>query len=503
MSPALSDAAVMTTGLLWRSCWQGGLFILAVWLVCRTAPRLPAALRCWLWWLACLKLAAGLCFAVPVRAPLPAESTSMSFLSSPVVAPTADHGSGPAQPDAQSLSSVPVAVSVCWLAGLLVCSVTLLREGLALRTALRSAVSLAGSSVGATARELGVELGLRAPPVVLESASVTAPMVTGLLRPSVALPPGFADSLSPEEVRMALAHELAHVRRRDLWLGLAPILARALFFFFPPAWLACSEWVTAREAACDDEALSATGQAASRYGRLLMKIVAGDSRRAPAPGLGATASYHTLHRRIQALKSDCRPHRTPALLCAVIMVLALPFVLACRLLPPSAGAAGAGPQLGLVNAGFETGSDAPTGWQQGAPIDGVTYLWDRGTAHTGHASLCLIKQANRYFPIAQWFQTVPNSRSSRALKVSAWVKARQAYKAILDVQFTADGTGSTHQWAAYIGARNPGDPPADHDWKLYEGTVNIPAGAKQIVIALQTYGPGTVWFDDVQAAYVD
>ena len=92
--------------------------------------------------------------------------------------------------------------------------------------------------------------------------------------------------------------------------------------------------------------------------------------------------------------------------------------------------------------------------------------------------------------------------ASSKLRASAWVKAENVHKVILDVQFVDKGGGETHQWAAYIGARAAGDRPANHGWKQYSGVVAIPAGAKLLRIALQIYGPGTVWFDDVSAEYV-
>jgi Zn-dependent protease with chaperone function len=49
---------------------QGALFILAVWVICRLAPRLPAGLRCTLWWLASLKLVVGLLWPAPLILPL-------------------------------------------------------------------------------------------------------------------------------------------------------------------------------------------------------------------------------------------------------------------------------------------------------------------------------------------------------------------------------------------------------------------------------------------------
>jgi len=71
---------------------------------------------------------------------------------------------------------------------------------------------------------------------------------------------------------MALAHEMAHVARGDLWLGLVPSLARRVFFFHPAAWIAEREYAIAREAACDDAVLGHRGADAFAYGRLLLRL---------------------------------------------------------------------------------------------------------------------------------------------------------------------------------------------------------------------------------------
>jgi RNA polymerase sigma-70 factor (ECF subfamily) len=157
----------------------------------------------------------------------------------------------------------------------------------------------------------------------------------------------------------------------------------------------------------------------------------------------------------------------------------------------------------LSNAGFEDGRGWPEGWTKGAAVPGVQYLWDRKVAHEGKASLCLKKTANRYFPIAQCGQSFPRKGKAARLKVSAWVKAEKATKAILDVQFSDTDDAISHEWAAYIGAKEENDPPATHDWKLYEGTVDIPEGTTRIAVAAQIYGPGTAWFDDLTAELVD
>ena len=158
----------------------------------------------------------------------------------------------------------------------------------------------------------------------------------------------------------------------------------------------------------------------------------------------------------------------------------------------------------LANGGIEEGDGgSPKGWIPGDAVAGVKQTWSRDAGHEGKSSLCLKKTANRYFPIAEWTQKVERKGDLPRLKVSAWVKAEKAGKAVLDVQFL-DGDGKwSHAWAAYIGAKEAGDPPANHDWKRYEGVVTIPADTRKIIVAPQIYGPGTVWFDDLAAEYTE
>lgn len=154
------------------------------------------------------------------------------------------------------------------------------------------------------------------------------------------------------------------------------------------------------------------------------------------------------------------------------------------------------------NGGFEEGDAAPAHWSQGAEVDGVEYVWDRKAGQKGKASACLHKTAQRYFPIAQWYQDVDRTGDLPALRVAAQVKADGVAKAVIDVLFLDDsGEAVGHKWAAYIGAKEAGDPAATHDWKEYAGKVDIPAGTKKLRVGLQVYGPGKVWFDEVRAEY--
>jgi predicted esterase len=156
----------------------------------------------------------------------------------------------------------------------------------------------------------------------------------------------------------------------------------------------------------------------------------------------------------------------------------------------------------LIADSFEEGDKSPRDWHQGAEVPGVTYEWDKGVASHGERSLSLRKRADRYFPIAEWSRTVPHQGNADAVQVRVKIKAVRAAKATVDVAFLdAQDQFLSHEWAAYIGAKDDGDKPARHDWQEYKGTVAIPTGTAKIAIGLQIYGPGSVWFDELLVRY--
>ena len=149
------------------------------------------------------------------------------------------------------------------------------------------------------------------------------------------------------------------------------------------------------------------------------------------------------------------------------------------------------------------GEDDVAVWKRGDDVAGVAYSWKQTSGVGGKAGLGIKKTANQYFPIAQFTQTIPHTGSETVLQLSAQVKTKAATKAVLDVQFLDEkGEWISHEWIAYIGSQGNQPKPLSHNWKAYTGAVTIPPNTKQIVIGLQDYGPGEVWFDDVSAVYL-
>lgn len=85
-----------------------------------------------------------------------------------------------------------------------------------------------------------------------ESAEVVVPQVIGLVRPTILLPAAAITGLAPRDLEMILVHELAHIRRHDVWVNFVQRLAEAILFFNPGLWYLSRRIGTLREYCCDE-----------------------------------------------------------------------------------------------------------------------------------------------------------------------------------------------------------------------------------------------------------
>lgn len=122
----------------------------------------------------------------------------------------------------------------------------------------------------------------------------------GWRRP-VVLVPELARDWPDDRIRAVLAHELAHVRRRDWIVNVAADALRAFLWWNPLAWLACRRLRDDSELACDDAVLAA-GVSPSHYATELLEI-ARSGQRGRLSWVTATpmARPSTLQRRIVAM----------------------------------------------------------------------------------------------------------------------------------------------------------------------------------------------------------
>ena len=148
---------------------------------------------------------------------------------------------------------------VTWMLGVLILSVRLAYGWIAarrLRTRGTRDVSAALQNVLA---RLAARLRVNRPVRLLESLLVEVPAVIGWLRPVVLVPASALTGLTPQQLEVLLAHELAHVRRYDYLVNLFQCVIETLLFYHPAVWWVSRRIREEREHCCDDLAVRVCG----------------------------------------------------------------------------------------------------------------------------------------------------------------------------------------------------------------------------------------------------
>ena len=165
---------------------------------------------------------------------------------------------------------------------------------------------------------------------LLESALIQVPTTIGSLRPVVLLPASALTGLTPSQLEMIMAHELAHIRRHDYLFNLIQTVIEILFFYHPTVWWIGNRVRVERENCCDDLAVAVCGDPLT-YAHALTKM---EQLRGVSPQLAMAANNGSLLHRIRrlvnplSLQSD-RPARWMGGVIAITAVVTVSITISC------------------------------------------------------------------------------------------------------------------------------------------------------------------------------
>ncbi|HEV3085977.1 MAG TPA: M56 family metallopeptidase [Candidatus Elarobacter sp.] len=121
------------------------------------------------------------------------------------------------------------------------------------------------------------------------SRTVSTPTAIGYLHPAVVLPEGFRDRVDAREYDAVLAHECAHLARRDDWAKAFQSAVLRAGWWMPGLWVLSRALDLERELASDERAAGETG--ARRYAACLLRLATARGTDAVAPGLWGRRSH--------------------------------------------------------------------------------------------------------------------------------------------------------------------------------------------------------------------
>ncbi len=123
--------------------------------------------------------------------------------------------------------------------------------------------------LSAVVRRIATKLGIAAPPLLLVARCPGGAFTAGVKKPVVAVDPELLSELDPREFEGLVAHELAHIARRDVLANTVIGIIRDLTFFIPPLTLAARWLRLDQEHAADDLASDATRRPAALASSIL------------------------------------------------------------------------------------------------------------------------------------------------------------------------------------------------------------------------------------------
>lgn len=318
--------------------------------LCRTSMlRTRPALRHWLWLLLLAKLLVPPLVGVPLL-PAVANNANTTAMASPMVAAdepreltlvhdeqvprvntaTPSHQATPDTVDGPALKPFDRARTIVLggllavsLAGTCVLSVRHGSHAVELVRWLRRA-GTEESRLTASCAEVALRLKIRGGVRCCVIDARTTPMLLGWCRPLVVVPRQLLDDLSPEHLQNILAHELAHLVRRDHWANGFVFVVKLLFWWNPVVWWADRELHAAQELCCDWIAIDCCDAGRRSYATTLLKaldFIQAESLPLPAQALGM-GSRETLLRRFEMIGETDLSYRLSRGMRLVLLLLA-------------------------------------------------------------------------------------------------------------------------------------------------------------------------------------
>ena len=245
--------------------WQSTLVAVAAGVLAIALRANRAEVRHWIWLAASVKFllpfaalaAAGAAIGSPWATPVARSEIALVIdaVGQPFSQPFVESSLPATGRDDPALPRAPAAaLAGLWLCGFgTVLAIWWARWRRVTAIARAGCVMTAGREID-TLRRLGGSLPLVACEGALE------PGVFGIVRPVLLWPRGISERLSDGQIETILAHEIAHLRRRDNLAAALHMAVQALCWFHPLVWWIGARLVHERERACDEAVLRSGGE---------------------------------------------------------------------------------------------------------------------------------------------------------------------------------------------------------------------------------------------------
>jgi hypothetical protein len=192
------------------------------------------------------------------------------------------------------------------------------------------AVRPAPAPVQEMAHEIAQKLDRNRAPLVCLVPELISPALWAYgLRSRLLVPEALWTRLDENQRLALLAHEIAHLRRRDHWIRPLELLATAVYWWFPVLWWTRKSLREAEEECCDAWVVSIFPESKRAYARTLLETIEflAETRPSLAVGTSGFGTVATVKARLSRIMKGGRPKslsRTGTAWVAALSVVAIP-----------------------------------------------------------------------------------------------------------------------------------------------------------------------------------
>ncbi len=139
-----------------------------------------------------------------------------------------------------------------WAMGTGMMLIRMMLSVIAVKKIHNNATRLDNNQIESILLEIKTKLNLSKKIIVLASDQILSPCITGVFNATILLPLSISNGNIPiEDLKMILAHELAHIKRHDYLINLIQLFIESILFFNPAVWLISRQIRLERESCCD------------------------------------------------------------------------------------------------------------------------------------------------------------------------------------------------------------------------------------------------------------
>ena len=355
LTTVLNDLGIAFCDYVWSMFIQSGVLIaLLLFVDFLIRKRVRASLRYWIWMLVFVKLIlppslslptgigywrGDILSAVPPVLEEKLTNTRHEFTEPPLVISgtpilleipqnqlpqTTAESTGPATTVVSQLNTFTwqAIVFVIWLVGVLIFCALLIQRVLFVRRLIVHSEP-AESQFSERLNQCRRNIGVCRPVEIRLSKSISSPAVCGFFKPVILFPAALIRNLSPDKLKAVLLHELAHIKRRDLWVNFIQTILQIIYFYNPLVWLVNIVVRRIREKAVDEMVLVTLGSGIKEYSNTLIDIaeMAVLKTNLSLRLIGVVESKKALNRRIKHMFNRPIPQNTKLGIRGLVMIL--------------------------------------------------------------------------------------------------------------------------------------------------------------------------------------